>query len=198
MRDVTRLERAIILLALYVWQWLDALQDYAQVVNENRRGLRRGAASEDWQNILHTMAAPVRERRLLEESGEGALPKYEEQTQTLVEWRDQGETMVMAAPLAVVVVTEAGTVVETIPTPIEHLRKHRVFEAKARPRPVRAEVKRLALARVAEVRAVEQRVRTQLDIVVQEAMRAAGLSLDEARAIIGAHHYECVFDRLAV
>lgn len=209
MRDVNRLERAIILLALYVWQWLEALQDYAQTIEENRRGLRRGAADLDWQHTLRIMAAPVRKRRLIEESGEHPLPKYEE---TLVEWRDQGETMVMAAPLTVafdgaqmepwpmVVVTNTGTVVETIPMPVENLRKHRAFEpVKAtRPRRVRTEAKRAALAGLSEVRQVEQRVRTQLEIVVQEAMRAAGLSLEEARTIIGAHHYECVLDRMAL
>lgn len=196
MRDVNRLERAIILLALYVWQWLEALQDYAQVVSENKRGLGRGAADRDWQRTLHQLAEPVKVARLKRERETGEQPLV-----VLAEWEPQGgNTIVMAPPARplLAVVTETGLVVDTIPTPVEHIRKHRVFDA---PKPKRARAtaatKRKALA-VSEVRAAESRVRKQLDTVVMEAMRGLGLTLAEARAIMGAHHYESVFDRMAI
>lgn len=191
MRDVNRLERAIILLALYVWQWLEALQDYAQVVSENKRGLTRGAADRDWQRTLHQLAEPVKVARLKRETGEQPLV-------VLATWEEQGgNTIVMAPPARplLAVVTETGLVVDTIPTPAEHIRKHRSYDVPKRAR-ASAATKRKALA-VSEVRAAERRVRKQLDTVVMEAMRGLGLTLAEARAIMGAHHYESVFDRMA-
>lgn len=190
MRDVNRLERAIILLALYVWQWLEAMQDYAQVVSENKRGLGRGAADRDWQRTLHQLAEPVKAARLKRETGEQPLV-------VLATWEEQGgNTIVMAPPARplLAVVTETGLVVDTIPTPAEHIRKHRSYDVPKRAR-ASAATKRKALA-VSEVRAAERRVRKQLDTVVMEAMRGLGLTLAEARAIMGAHHYESVFDRM--
>lgn len=214
MRDVNRLERAIALLALYVWRWLEAMQDFANTVRENERGLRRGAADEDWQHTLRVMAAPIRKRRLIEESGEHLLAV------TVAEWRPGGEYLsvveqhapawgveagLLPAPsLAVPVITETGAVVEVIPTPAEHIRNHRVFDmppahpVQPRPRRVSQTAKRRAMSTEAAVRAAERRVRKQLDKVVMEAMQALGLSLEEAREVMNAHHYENVFDRMAV
>lgn len=207
MRDVNKFQRSLILLALYVWQWLELVQDRIETSREMTRSERRGAADPDWQHALAVMAAPVRSARIKAETGEQAV---------IAEWRDQSDTIAMvaakhapgwaieaewrAAPaLPLAVVTSSGAVVDTIPTP--HIREHRTFDKAPTPRPrVRRAVKAQALAncRVAELRAAERRVRQQLNKVVLEAMQAAGLTLQEARDIIGAHHYECVLDRVAV
>lgn len=214
MRDLNRLEMSLALLAMYVWLWIDAvvrayrwasevpqdLRDFAATVRENERGLRRGAADLDWQRTLHALAAPIRERRIIEESGEHAV--------TLVEHGENGEPTLVALPALAVqaytgvtdiaplyrepvpVVTATGTVVDTIPTPVEHIRKHRVYDhapEQRRPRKVATKAKQALLSPVGapEVRAAEERVRRQLDRVVAEAMRALGLSADEAQDILG-------------
>jgi hypothetical protein len=190
MRDVNRLERAIIVLALYTWQLVDAVRDYAATVRENERGLRRGAADEDWQHTLRVMAAPIRKARLA--TGE----------QTLVEWRPDSDTLVMveaAMPAPSLAVGEIPVVLANGEATQTHIRNHRVAHpvAAKSPRRVTQAVKRRAIA-VTAVRTAERRMRKQLDAVVMEAMQALGLSIEEARAIMGAHHYESVLDRVAV
>jgi len=206
-RDVNKFQRSLILLALYVWQWLDLVQDRIETSREMTRSERRGAADPDWQHALAVMAAPVRSARIKAETGEHRLMlatdfAYPDMATVLVEWDKEQDVMRMAPtvapPLPLAVVTSSGAVVDTIPTP--HIREHRTFDKAPAPRPrVRRAVKAQAIAtyRVAELRAAERRVRQQLNKVVLEAMQAAGLTLQEARDIIGAHHYECVLDRVA-
>jgi hypothetical protein len=193
MRDVNRLERAIVLLALYTWQLVDAVRDYVATVRENERGLRRGAADEDWQHTLQALAAPIRRQRLATCE------------QTLVEWRPDSDTLLMveaampALPEPSLAVDELPVVLGTGEVTQSHIRNHRVAHpvAAKSPRRVSQAAKRKALT-VTAVRTAERRMRKQLDAVVLEAMKALGLTLEEARAIMGAHHYESVLDRVAV
>lgn len=209
MRSMTRIEVAVTLLALYVWRWLEALQDFAAAVNESRRSQRRGASDPEWQRMLRRMAAPVREARLKTPTGE--LPRMglykalgeTAPTQPLPLAVQAGATGIAdIAPLYVApvpVVTEEGTVVDVEPKSGKRNHRRLVPAGPVKPRRrVRTDAKRAVMAGVAEVRAAEARVRQQLDRVVLEAMQAAGLTLQEARDIIGAHHYESVFDRMGV
>lgn len=244
MRSLNRMEMSLALLAMYVWLWIDLvvrlyrwlaglpedLRDFAATVRENDRGLRRGAADIDWQETLHRMAAPVRVRRIIEESGEGIVPKVE--TEVLAEWRPESDIIEMytkapawaieaygprpslagptgvadIAPLVafdgvypdgpVVVVTEAGEVVDTTPKPVAHKRRHRSFivdgphpVAAKRPRRVQGGVKRALLASGApEVLRVERAVRARLDGVVDEVLRKL-VGDEEAREILGLWSY---------
>jgi hypothetical protein len=226
---MSRLEVAITLLALYVWQWLDALQDFAATVNENRRGLRRGAADVNWQHTLSVLAAPIRERRLIEESGDNVVPVCKEET--LAVWQDPkgSDTITMLpemyveavnaqpmppvpslavtgvadiAPL-VPVVRETGVTTETMPRPAPHKRNHRAFTPHPVPvqpkaRRVAQSAKRALLAPVGapEVLAVESRVRSQLQKVAEEAMRALGLTAEEAKEILGLNTFERTLDQV--
>jgi hypothetical protein len=164
------LQRALILLALYVWLWIDTLSDFYSTVWENRRGLLRGAADEDWQHTLHDLAEPIREHRLLlealENSGEhAALPP----------------APVLAVP---VVMADGTTMVTVAATPTPRKRNHRAVKAT------------LMKSGAPEVLAVERRVRKQLDTVVREAMLALGLSAEEVRAVLGVKQFERTLDNV--
>jgi hypothetical protein len=169
MRDVNRLQRALILLALYVWLWIDSLADFYSTVWENRRGLTKGAADEGWQHTLHDLAEPIREHRLLLEALENS-----------------GEHAVLppAPVLAVPVVMSDGTTTVTVAAPAPRKRNHRAVKAT------------LMKSGAPEVLAVERRVRKQLDTVVREAMLALGLSAEEVRAVLGVKQFERTLDNV--
>lgn len=170
MRDLNRLERAVVVLVLYVWQLIEAIREAAYVP--------AGVDDVEWQDALHSMAAPVKKKRLAEEAMLAhALPA-----------------------LAVPVVTGDGVVTIAMPmTEEHHLRNHRTFEQPKVKRPrVRAKAKRalLAVSGAPEVLALENLVRGQLDVVVMEAMRALGLTAQEARRILNVPQMERTLDQV--
>jgi hypothetical protein len=211
MRSLNRFEQALALLAMYVWWWIQlwqrlegALLDYFSTIQENERGLRRGAADIDWQHTLSALAAPIRAQRLAGNTEELTVAEWREaSTSDRLEMVEVTVVEPIPAPTPppslaatgvediapLVAVTQQGVVVDTMPTPAPHKRNHRTFPERhpvraKRPR-LSAKVKRALVEPVGapEILAAERRMRAQLDSVVANAMRALGLSDEEAQAI---------------
>lgn len=168
MRDMTRLEQALVLLALYVWQWADALGELYVQLKESHY-TPRGVDDPEWRRTLTAMAAPVRKLRLSTETGE--LPRMGLYRALGASEQPQSTAQHLRT---LPVVTGTGVVLETRPG---RPRLHRITKARV-----------LSATLEQKVRDCEARVVAQLDNVVAETMRALGLTADEAAAILGAHH----------
>jgi hypothetical protein len=171
MRDVNRLQRALILLALFVWQMVEAMREIAYVP--------AGVDDPDWQHVLHDLAEPIREHRLLVQAVE-----------------DSGEHLALppAPVLAVPVVMSDGTTTITIAMPVE-------APVVTVPRPPRKRNHRTVKAALLssgapEVLAVERRVRHELNAVIRDAMLALGLSPEEVRAVLRVKQFERTLDNV--
>jgi hypothetical protein len=175
MRDVNFLQRCVIYVALWLYQLAEDIRE--------SRFVPEGADDPYWQRTMEIMAAPIRQRRLIEESGEHPV---------VVTGEVVGIPPLPA--LAAPVVTHTGSVTAVVPMPsLAELEGNTVHL----PRMDRPNIRNHRKPDRMKVSIPEATVvASNLDKVVDDVLAALGLTPKEAEDILQQHRQESVVVRV--